>query len=251
MESLCVRGPLSGRSAVDKNTLRLRYDKVPTMAPRFLIIDGYNLLHDAGLARANYRPGELARQRQELLNKLARRLTLEERQRCTVVFDAIDAPPNLSSRFTHENITIQFAKPGQEADEVIEHLVSQHSAPRRVTVVSSDHRLQNAISRRRGIGIDSDVFLKQLESPHRHVGPAPHHSAPTEIDVNFWIEEFDGISPQSLDAELDAQSGETKSDWARELDQLQERIRNPKELEQWLNQDPKSNSPPRGKPPKA
>ena len=220
------------------------------MAPRFLIIDGYNLLHDAGLARANYRPGELARQRRELLNKLARRLTLEERQRCTVVFDAIDAPPNLASRFVHENITVQFAKPGQEADEVIEHLISQHSAPRRLTVVSSDHRLQNAISRRRGIGIDSDVFLKGLESPHRHVGPGMRPSAQAENDVNFWIEEFDGISPDSIRAEMDSQSGETKSDWDRQLDELQERIRNPKELDEWLNQHPKSSLPPPGKRPK-
>lgn len=222
------------------------------MSSRFLIIDGYNLMHDAGLARAKYGPGDLARLRHELLNKLARRLTLEERQRCTVVFDAIDAPPNLSSRFTHENITVQFAKPGQEADEVIEHLVSQHSAPRRLTVVSSDHRLQNAISRRRGIGMDSDVFLKQLESPDRHVGPAPQsqQSSREAGDIRFWMEEFEGINPQSINAEVDAQSGEKKNDWDRELDELQKRIRNPKELDEWLNQSPKSKPPPPGKPPK-
>ena len=81
------------------------------MAALFLIIDGYNLMHAAGLARATYGPGDLARKRLELLVKLARRLTIEERKRCTVVFDAIDAPPNLPGRFVHQEIVILFAEP--------------------------------------------------------------------------------------------------------------------------------------------
>ena len=72
------------------------------MSASFLIIDGYNVMHAAGLAREKYGPGDLARKRTELLFKLARRLTTEERQRCTVVFDAIDAPPNLPRRSKHK-----------------------------------------------------------------------------------------------------------------------------------------------------
>ena len=209
------------------------------MATRFLIIDGYNLLHAAGLARAQYGPGDLARQRHALLFKLARRLMTDERQRCTVVFDALDAPPNLQARFKHEEMTVLFAMPGQEADEVIERLVSQHSAPRRLTVVSSDHRLQTAISRRRGIGIDSEVFLKQLESPQRQIGPVQRPAGPsssTDQDLGFWLREFEEISPEKLNAEVIAQSGEKKTDWDQQIESLQKRIQDPEGLEEWLDQ---------------
>lgn len=223
------------------------------MPARFLIIDGYNLMHDAGLARATYGPGDLARLRFQLLNKLARRLTLEERQRCTVVFDAIDAPPNLNSRFKHEAITVAFAKPGQEADDVIEQLISEHSAPRRLTVVSSDHRLQNAINRRRGIAVDSDVFLKQLESPDRNIGATsrpPALDRGADADLALWMQEFEDISPDAIDQEIVNQSGEKKTDWERDVELLQKQIKDPDELEKWLNQPDPSRKPKSPKPPR-
>ena len=216
------------------------------MSVQFLIIDGYNLMHAAGLARATYGPGDLARKRFELLARLARRLTIDERKRCTIVFDAIDAPKNLPGRFRHEEIVVLFAEPGHEADEVIELLISQHSAPRRLTVVSSDHRLQNAIRRRRGSTVDSDVFLKQLESPHRQVG-TPQRSGSSvnapEADLEFWMQEFEGTNPEVISDELLALSGETKSDWDHRIEQLQQRIQDPNGLEDWLN-DTKGRFPP-------
>jgi predicted RNA-binding protein with PIN domain len=217
------------------------------MPARFLIIDGYNLLHAAGLALANYAPGQLAAKRRELLIRIARRLSVEERQRCTVVFDAIDAPPNLASRFKHGEITVQFAKPGQEADEVIEHLISQHSAPRRLTVVSSDHRLQTAVIRRRGLGIDSEVFLKQLESADRQVGPTQHPASTKNVgdtDLNFWLEEFQRIEPEAIESELRAESGTSKSDWDRQVELLQQQLQNPENLDEWLPQSDKHKPPP-------
>ena len=210
------------------------------MSTRFLIIDGYTLLHEAGLARAKYAPGDLAQQRRKLLTKVAQRLTGDERQRCTVVFDAIDAPANLPARFKYETMTVLFAPPGHEADEVIERLVSEHSAPQRLTVVSSDHRLQTAIRRRRGIGVDSDVFLENLESPLREVGPlkpsrvADGNTRDDETDLRFWLQEFEGISPEKLNAEVISQSGERKTDWDQQVEQLQRDLQNPQSLDDWL-----------------
>ena len=213
------------------------------MSSPFLIIDGYNLMHEAGLARATYGPGDLARLRHELLVKLARRLTIEERKRCTVVFDAIDAPPNLPGRFIHEGIHVLFAEPGHEADELIEKLISQNSAPRRLTVVSIDHRIQNAIRKRRGIGIDSDVFLKQLESPNRQIGPSRNSASPTadpNRDLKFWMEEFGGVSSETIHQELLALSNDPKSDWDDQIEKLQQQLKNPAELDEWLNESTKS-----------
>ncbi len=222
------------------------------MSSPFLIIDGYNLMHEAGLARATYAPGDLARLRLELLAKLARRLTIEERKRCTVVFDAIDAPANLPGRFIHEGIHVLFAEPGHEADEVIEKLISQNSAPRRLTVVSSDHRIQNAIRRRKGIGLDSDLFLKQIESPHRQIGPSRNSASPTSDpnrDLKFWMEEFGGVSSESIQKELLALSADPKNDWDDQIEKLQQQLKNPASLDDWLNESTNSTPPPRSKKP--
>lgn len=133
------------------------------MAVPFLIIDGYNLLHAAGMARERYGPGDLERCRNELLAFLARRLSPAERRRTTIVFDAADAPTDLRRQRQHELMQVRFAPRGGDADSLIEDLVARHSAPRQVRVVSSDHRLQKAARRRRGVFLESREFFLQLD----------------------------------------------------------------------------------------
>ena len=55
-----------------------------------------------------------------------------------------------------------FASQDEDADTVIERLVAADSAPKRLTVVSSDHRLQRAAHRRKATAVDSDVWFAQL-----------------------------------------------------------------------------------------
>ncbi|WP_397570814.1 NYN domain-containing protein [Schlesneria sp. T3-172] len=215
----------------------------------FLIIDGYNLMHAAGLARVYHPPGDLANKRLTLLAKLARRMSVEERKRCTVVFDAQDAPRGLPARYTHEMMVVLFAEPGHEADEMIETLISQHSAPRQLKVISSDHRLQTAIRRRRGMATDSEVFLKELDSPHRQVsstGKSVSPNSPREEDVSFWLDEFEGVSPQAIQDEVRAENAAPKNDWESHVEQIQKQVQDPSQLEQWLNES--AQSKPRGKP---
>ena len=207
------------------------------MASTFLIIDGYNLMHEAGLARVTYGPGDLGRKRLELLVRLAKRMTVEERRRCTVVFDAVDAPSQPTRRFKHDELVVLFAEPGHEADELIETLIAQHSVPRHLTVVSSDHRLQKAIQRRRGTAIDSDVFLDRLESAQRHVGSKKLAQDPElRSESEFWAEEFQNVDPRSLSKQLDEENPKAKSDWDQQIDQLQKRLQNPDDLDAWLNE---------------
>lgn len=206
------------------------------MAASFLIIDGYNLMHEAGLARATYGPGDLGRQRLELLVRLGKRLTADEQRRCTVVFDAVEAPSQTSRRFKHNDMIVVFAEPGHEADELIETLIAQHSAPRHLTVVSSDHRLQKAIQRRRGTAIDSDVFLQRLESANREVGPSKPARQNDKSESEFWAEEFQNIDPGSLSKQLDDENPKAKTDWEQQIDQLQKRLQNPDDLDAWLNE---------------
>lgn len=50
----------------------------------------------------------------------------------------------------------------READELIEDLISRSTAPRRLTVVSSDHRIRKAARKRRCRWLTSEAFLQML-----------------------------------------------------------------------------------------
>lgn len=217
------------------------------MAASFLIIDGYNLLHAAGLGRASYGPGDLGRKRHELLVRIAAGLPATERARCTVVFDSGEAPPDQPRRFKHGEITVIFAEPGQEADDLIETLIKQHSAPRQLTVVSSDHRLQTAVQRRRGAAVDSDQFLTRLASAAganqtaNSVSSAPH-GAPSDLD--FWLNEFRDVSPAAISDKLQSESVQPQSSWDARMDELQRRLLTKEGLDDWIDQPDKRKPPP-------
>jgi hypothetical protein len=174
---------------------------------------------------------------------VAQLLTPDERKRCTIVFDAIDAPADLPDRFQFAEMRIWFAERGHEADELIETLIRQHSAPRQLAVISSDHRLQKAIRRRRGFAMDSEAFLKQRESPGKPAGPVrslkPAAQA-SEKELEFWLKEFEGVHPSSLIVDSASESSTPKSRWDREIEDLQNRLKDQKQLDDWLNESDKN-----------
>jgi len=141
------------------------------MARVYLIIDGYNLMHAAGLGRRRFGPGDLERGRVRLLTLLCQRLESSTAADTTIVFDA----PN---RTEHENrsdatepplnqpggLSVRYSAAGRDADAEIERLLSTHSSPSQVLVVSSDHRLHKAAGGRRAKCVDSEKFLDLLEA---------------------------------------------------------------------------------------
>jgi uncharacterized protein len=105
-----------------------------------LLIDGYNLLNAAGILGRGRGPGSLERARQALLNTLVESIPADEVPRTTVVFDASESPWGVARQQKHQGITVMFASRDDDADTVIEELIEKDSAPKRLTVVSSDHR---------------------------------------------------------------------------------------------------------------
>jgi predicted RNA-binding protein with PIN domain len=161
-----------------------------------LIIDGYNLMHAAGLLGRGRGPGVLEKARLALLNVLAESLHPADVPRTTVVFDARHAPPGAASSLVHHGLTVRFAPQHEEADELIEELIRTDSAPRRLTVVSSDHRLQTAARRRRATAIDSEQWFEALLRARRQrrqapaKTPAKTESMLAESEVDYWLREF-------------------------------------------------------------
>ncbi|QDV31110.1 YacP-like NYN domain protein [Planctopirus ephydatiae] len=239
------------------------------MARYYHLIDGYNLMHAAGIARVRYARGDLERCRNRLLLRVSELLTEDERQRATVVFDAREAPPGSIRRHIYRGMNVEFAEPGTEADDHIEILISNHSASRQLLLVSSDHRLQRAVKRRHGRSIDSEEFLRvytQRELMREHEPHADDQSPPATIsqqkDLEFWLDEFENVDPRQILRELpkeisesrflppEEKSGATgtatpanceidpaheRTRWEQEVDELQDLLDDPQRVKNWID----------------
>jgi uncharacterized protein len=163
-----------------------------------LLIDGYNLLYAAGILARGVGPGSLQRARLALLNFLAESLDPAEAPRTTVVFDAHDAPWGAANRVEHRGMTVLFAARYPDADGLIEELIVRDSAPRQLTVVSGDHRLQRAARRRKALAVDSEAWYQQLLQKRRNRREAandrPERPAVPLLaeDVDYWVRQFGG-----------------------------------------------------------
>jgi uncharacterized protein len=164
-----------------------------------LIIDGYNLLNVVGIVGRGIGPGGLERARLALLNFLAESLEPADIAKTTVVFDSREAPWGLPRTVLHRGLSVKFASKYPDADCLIEELIQKESAPRKLTVVSSDHRLQRAAKRRRARAVDSDVWYGETLRARRERQETTQEQKPVRPpvpllaeDVEYWLEQFGG-----------------------------------------------------------
>lgn len=160
-----------------------------------VLIDGYNLVWGAHFVGRGAEEGTLRGSRLELLDLLARTLPTVELPEIMVVFDAAEAPPGLPTRARYEGIRVRFAAEYDDADALLEEYIQQHTAPRQLTVVSSDHRVQRAAKRRRAVAVDSEDWIRQLWQQYRKTNQ--HHSKPSKPsgpllprERDWWLAQF-------------------------------------------------------------
>jgi len=173
-----------------------------------LIIDGYNLMHFAGLARERYGPGDLERARNRLLQRVRRGLSQDERSRTTIVFDGQYAPIRERSVQLFHGMEIHFSPVGLEADDVIEDLVAAHSSPKQLMVISSDNRLQIAAKRRKAGYLDSDSFLVELDEREERAKQIKQSARTESRDVQT-LSDTDLAEWMNVFADLDVNAIET------------------------------------------
>lgn len=174
------------------------------MAKEYLIIDGYNLMHAAGMARASYGPGDLGRCRDSLLEFLRSHLSPIQQQRTIVVFDAREPPPGGKRQFHLGRMLVLFAEAPGDADAEIEELIAGHSAPKQVKLISSDHRLQNAASRRKARFLDSEDWIDKLEQrgeQQQSSSEAPpqelrQDAKLTDAETEYWLNVFEDVGDE-------------------------------------------------------
>ena len=161
------------------------------------LIDGYNVMFAAGLMGRKFDPAGFRKARQRFLNDLASTLDPVEAHLTTVVFDANDGPDHIPATSRHRGIAVVFAKDHDSADEQIEDLIAHHSNPKSLTVVSTDHRVRVAATRKRAKVLSADEFLTRMDSlKARKRAPAPvedesaRRKAPSAAESEFWLQEF-------------------------------------------------------------
>jgi uncharacterized protein len=196
------------------------------MADPFLLVDGYNLMHAVGMFRRRYGPGEFAKWRDRFLHYLSQHLTPRERERTTVVFDAPSSGPGPTQSAESHGLQVLYARSDLEADDVLEELIAGHSAPRQILLVSSDHRLQKAVRRRRGKAIDSEDFALRLEERENQGSQRKPPSLPrckftglhSPGELEAWLEIFGDI-PEAARLKRPAPESDVER-LQREIDEL-------------------------------
>jgi predicted RNA-binding protein with PIN domain len=157
-----------------------------------LLIDGYNLIFGTSV-ESRGRGGALERARTGLIEFLASQVDRAKFKTITVVFDSANSPPGLASYFEEQGIKVHFARDHRDADELLEELIAASHAPGRLTVVSSDHRVQRAAKRRGATAVDSQVWFaeqrttSQRKAKTKEVKPAGPLSAG---ETAAWMQFF-------------------------------------------------------------
>jgi predicted RNA-binding protein with PIN domain len=161
------------------------------------LIDGYNLLHAMGVLHGRAGPTGLEKARLRLLG-LLRGTYGDQAPEITVVFDAAGAPRDAAEEQTFQGIHLRYAVRQPEADDLIELLIRQDSAPRELAVVSDDHRLQRAGRRRHCVVLGCQDYLEALNQQRRllrqRLRETPEKTPlPGQKETQRWLNEFGGL----------------------------------------------------------
>jgi predicted RNA-binding protein with PIN domain len=153
-----------------------------------IIIDGHNLSHAITDIQSNLE--EITEIR---LCRLVGKYLTEIGEKGEIVFDGT-GPPEKQPFDYIANLEVSFAGLGCDADTIIEEKIKANTAPKRLTVVSSDRRIAKAARARRSTSIKSKVFWtevkKKLMQKEKFKEPPQKHHGLTESETKQWLEFF-------------------------------------------------------------
>ncbi len=172
-----------------------------------LIIDTFNVLHMTGVL-----PPDLSGMDIEELRGVIS-LSRFRNQTITLVCDGVQPlelrrQPDDDQQRALTNISMIWSGTDTDADTLIEILVAQNSAPRRLTVITSDRRLTRVIRKRRVRIMTSESFLSRLSHDFRNnversssnrntlAARPPHaYEVPLHADSVRWWLDYLNIDP--------------------------------------------------------
>ena len=154
-----------------------------------VLIDGYNLLH---VARRLDEEGDFGRQ--QLCHMLGRWAGLT-RQQVMVVFDGTQPSEGLGEQLHGRGVDVSYSGGGRTADQEIIERIAASTAPRRLTVVSSDRVIRRAAKRRRCVSVDSASFLETVlrrlvQAPRPRPEPPEKRAGLQPGETDEWLRLF-------------------------------------------------------------
>jgi predicted RNA-binding protein with PIN domain len=197
--------------------VRPRNGRLEPIGVMLWLIDGYNLMHAAGAIDKHVKSGrKFHRNRRRFLDVLAGALGAARAEQTTVVFDAKKPPADFPVEATYQGLSVIFALGDENADARIEQLIAAHSAPKSLTVVSTDRRVRQAANRRKARSLTSEEFLDAMDrfqrrktrpltapTPHQPAAVAPDQSSSAASDeADYWAGVFGHLdsTPEAMEA---------------------------------------------------
>jgi predicted RNA-binding protein with PIN domain len=153
-----------------------------------IIIDGHNLLHSI----VNISEEAESINDVQLCWIISRYLRAIRKQG-EIIFDGTG--PRDKIHFDNiANLEVCFAGLGKDADTVIENKIKANTAPKRLSIVSSDRRLRDAARARRATAVKSEVFWDNLHKQLKRKKPVKEPEAKrvglSESETKQWLEFF-------------------------------------------------------------
>ena len=153
-----------------------------------VIIDGHNLLHSIQkISEDSESISDV-----QLCYTVGRFLKLTG-EKGEIIFDGT-GPRDKSGFDNISNLEVFFAGLGSDADTIIEDKIKASTAPKRLTVVSSDRRLQQSARKRKATAVKSQVFWdtvqKRLSRRKTNREPPAKRLGITESETELWLEFF-------------------------------------------------------------
>jgi hypothetical protein len=153
-----------------------------------VIIDGYNLLHSIHKEDSDSGPISDV----QLCGIVSRYLKLID-EKGEIIFDGT-GPRDKSGFDDISNLEVLFAGLAADADTVIGDKIRANTAPKRLTVVSSDRRVVKSAQARKATIVRSDVFWdnlrKQLSRKKTAKEPAEKRRGLSESETEQWLKLF-------------------------------------------------------------
>ncbi len=152
-----------------------------------VIIDGHNLLWSVQAAEECPSLSDIG-----LCRILARYFALTG-EKAEIIFDGT-GPPN-KTEFNHiRHVDVSFSGRDTDCDTLIEERILASTAPRRLTVVSTDRRLRDAASARRAEAVKAEDFWegvkKRISRQKTSSEPPGKRTGLTESETELWLKIF-------------------------------------------------------------
>ena len=156
-----------------------------------VVIDGHNLLHAIQKSHEEFE-SITAVGLCQIINKYLK----SNNERGEIVFDGT-GPRDKTGFDNRSNLEVIFAGIGSDADTVVENKIKANTAPKKLTIVSSDRRVRSAAKARRAKSLKSLSFWEKIQKwstrKKAFKEPQAKKNGLTESETKKWLEFFDLI----------------------------------------------------------